>query len=181
MSGPWLLSYVALWLLVLLLVIGTIGVLRQIGLLYEHASQPDRPRTKLRSGERVPEIRLEMPTGQRVRLAELIESPTPVLIVSPTCGGCSSLLGQIARGERGSEVARRVIVVSMSGAREAGELATKAGLSPETTVLIDTGGEIRRVWGVHATPTVVLIDEDLRVMEQHIGFLNGAVLDGALY
>lgn len=41
MAGPWLISYLALWVLVLLLVVIVLGVVRQLGLVYARIGTDD--------------------------------------------------------------------------------------------------------------------------------------------
>lgn len=175
MNSVWLVSYVVLWLLVLFLLTALVGVLRQIGLLHEQGGRPPTPRTKLTRGERVPELELQTLGGRRVRLSELIERPTSLLVVSPGCSGCGNLLRQIADGELGRDLVGRIVVLSMAGDVETQDLLQKAGVPSGVGVLIDPNGEIRQAWGISATPTTVHVDERLVVIEQNLGFFNVGV------
>ena len=60
MTEIWLVSYIMLWVLVLIMLVILAGALRHIGLLYERYSRGTTAITKLRAGEMLPDVRIEV-------------------------------------------------------------------------------------------------------------------------
>lgn len=177
MSGLWLISYVALWLVALALLLGLLATLRQIGILHQQAAQPFVPRTKLIHGERAPDLELQTLEGDRVRLSHTINGRTPILIVSPACGGCNTLLRQFANGAIGSDMAERIVVVCVASIRETAELLQRTGIPGGARVLVDSEGNVRRAWGISMTPATIHVDQALTVLEQDVGFFSPGAFD----
>lgn len=178
MSGMWLVSYVALWFLVLLAVAAVVAALRQIGLLYERVAQPSVPRTKLSHGDKLPEVKFTTLAGEPVRLSQVLVGPLSLMIVSPGCSGCGSLLRQLAAGELGEDTRKHIVILSVASSQDTEELLRQTGMPSDTQVLVDAEGGIRRIWGIHATPATVHVDENLLVLEQNLGFFNSAMVGG---
>lgn len=176
MVGIWLVSYIVLWLSVLTLFVGLVAVLRQIGLLQEQSIRPSIRRTKLRRGEKLPEVKFMTLAGQPARLSEVLAAPTPLVIVSSGCSGCGLLLKQLAGGEFGEDAVKQVIILSVASVPDTESLLRQAEMPLDASILVDAEGGVRRVWGVHTTPTTIHVDENLIVLEQNLGFFNGAVL-----
>jgi hypothetical protein len=172
MNGLWLASYLFLWLLFVLLLLGLLATLRQIGILHQQAGLPAMPKTKLVRGERVPDLALRRVDGARVRLSACVDGPALAVIVSPSCGGCIALLEQIARGGIAQEVAERIVLITVANSEDALGLLKKTGVFAKANALVDVDGAVRREWGIATTPTTVHIDEQFRTREQNVGFFS---------
>lgn len=89
MSGLFLLSYIALWVLFLAVALVLVSVLRNLGLIAEaiRAEQPlNVTSSKLRVGEVLPEIVLQTRNGEDASVHDLAGVRTALIIVSPYCG-----------------------------------------------------------------------------------------------
>jgi peroxiredoxin len=176
MTGLWLLSYVALWIVMLLVVAMLVGVLRHIGMLYEQAGRRSPPATKLRAGDVVPDVTLSTLDGVKVRLSRFAGTSAHLVLVSPQCSGCADLLKQLAESDATAEVEGKRVIVSMGDPMGTEELLRRAGAPADGVVLIDREGRIKDAWGVRATPVTIVVDEQLKVLRQVIGAVDARQL-----
>jgi len=117
MSGPWLVSYVVLWGLVLFQGAVIFVLLRQLGLMYMGTAQ-GVSRDGLAAGERAPEFTLADPAGRPVSLAGFAGRPLLLIFGSTACAPCRGLipdLNAVAR-ERAAEL--QVLYLSRGEAEE---------------------------------------------------------------
>src|SRR5690349_8239311 len=102
MTGLWLISYIALWILFLVLAVVLLSVLRNLGALYETLAafqNPPQEPIKLVPGDIVPDLALPALSGDRVPISAFRGQTTAFLIVSPGCSPCHSLLKDIAEND----------------------------------------------------------------------------------
>lgn len=93
LEGIWLVSYVALWILVLLEAIVILALARQIGLLHNRLG-PTGARmgnAGLELGDDAPPFRVQGFNGRPVTLAAERDRPTLLIFISPTCSVCADL------------------------------------------------------------------------------------------
>jgi hypothetical protein len=176
MTGIWLISYVALWVLFLGVAVVLISVLRNLGIIYESIQQLPQLRTsptKLETGQALPNIMLQTLSGEALSLAALQGSKTAVSIVSTQCGPCRDLLSTIALGTDQADpldpTVRRRVVVSLSDMLTTAQLIDQVGLSTNVPVFVDPETNVTKEWGITTTPTTVIVDEQLKVVRQVFG------------
>jgi peroxiredoxin len=169
-TGVWLISYFALWLLLVVLAVLVIGILRQIGVLHAEVRRFRRPPvTTLQAGQTAPDVVLSTLDGQPVRVSDFAGRAADFVVISPQCSGCETLLKQLAETDvtDAAGAAGRVIV-SIGDKDTTATMVGKAGLIAPM-VLVDPEGRLREQWGVQATPITVQVDEHLRVLRQMLG------------
>lgn len=91
MSGPWLISYVVLWGIVLFQGVVIFVLLRQLGLMYLGTAQ-GVARDGLAIGEHAPEFTVSGLDGVHVSLEGLLGSPLLLVFGSATCAPCRGLI-----------------------------------------------------------------------------------------
>src|SRR5581483_3754122 len=100
LSGIWLWSMAALWLLVLVEAFLTFAVLRQLGIVYNSLPRRPPPLSAVDPGTPVGDFDLPELGGNRVRLQHVLnELQTPWLVltfVSPECSACRALLESLS-------------------------------------------------------------------------------------
>ena len=178
MTGILLVSYIALWVLFLVVGIVLVSVLRNLGIIYSSLAAlapQQRPLSMLKLGQAVPEAAWETLTGERRTVSDFRGVKQAVTLVSPTCSPCVDHLRSIA--DRGSEPdptdssARHLVSVCLGSLTETLGLLEKATLEADSlpgnvTILMDPQRNTAKKWGMPATPTTVIIDEDLKLVRQ---------------
>ncbi len=91
MSGIWLVSYLALWAVVLFQGVVIFLLLRQLGVMYLGTAQ-GVARDGLSVGERAPDFTLPDLEGRTVSLADFRGHPLLLVFGSPTCVPCQRLI-----------------------------------------------------------------------------------------
>jgi peroxiredoxin len=177
MTGLWLVSYIALWILFLILAVVLLSVLRNLGTLYESlavAHPLEEQPIKLVAGEALPDLTMRTLSGERVPVSRFQGTKTAFFVVSPGCSSCTSLLKDIA--ENGADpyphdgIVRQRVIVSNADTAETAALIDQTGLPDSVPLLIDPDGGTRREWGVAGTPTTVIVDEQLRFVRHEVGY-----------
>lgn len=178
MSDLWLASYIALWFLVLLLALCLIAVLHNLGAIYSHIRQGqslNSAPSNLETGKVVPDVRWQTIDGQAQSAWQLKGVKRAFIVVSPTCNGCHHYLQDLGRGDQNpdplDETVREVVLVSLTGREETLQMLRAAGMQPDakTSIVVDSGQEVMRQWGMGALPATVIVDEQLRVVRQVFG------------
>jgi hypothetical protein len=180
MTGFWLVSYVVLWVLVLVLTVALISTLRNLGVVYGLLAKQPRAghgssrRTALDTGQELPEVRWYTSSGEARSPATFRGGKTAFAIVSPACESCGTYL-EILAADGADPIdpeVRDLVVVSLGTPEETDTLlsgvAARTGRVPPL-VLFDRDAEVISTWGVSATPATVVVDEELRVVRQVFG------------
>ena len=161
MSGVWLASYIALWLVVLLLA----GALRQLGLLQLRLG--DDPGalitdTGLERGADAPDFTaLSAETGELVSLSDLPAVPRLIVFTSPGCLSCRELIPGLnevraTRNDFDFLVVCRGDLESCQGFGRMNRL--------EAPMVVDTNGQIEKDYAVSLTPFAYVIDHEGKVV-----------------
>ncbi len=166
MTGIWLVSYVALWILFLIVTIVLVSVLHHIGILYNKVEGKQSPPTKLTIGGTLPEVTFSTLNGTKVPVSEFIGNGTAFLIISPGCSGCLKALQSLANGDKQYE--KSPIIVGLNDAAAISEMIRQVELPPIYQVLLDTENVLQEEWGVALTPILIETDEQLRLSRQTI-------------
>ncbi len=170
MSASWIAVIVTQWIVIAILCLVCAGILRYLAIFRERMETAAPATTALSAGDRVPELAL-----QRIGTGEPFEIPRGreivLAFVSPTCGGCRALLGQVdgilQAGRRSGRVALALVV---AGKDPADLLSAWQRICDSAHanvhVVRDSGNSARGALGIWAVPAAMLIDEHGRVADQ---------------
>jgi len=177
MSGIWLVSYIALWILFLVVAIALLSVMHNLGAVYESLgsqSTKQTPPSKLIVSEPLPEPNLTMIGGSPTPLTTFRRARTAFLVVSPTCTPCRALLKDLTEAKADPDpldpAVRDWVVVSVGDSHMTEGMVRQIGLPADVPILVDNNGVIARLWGTTTTPTTIIVDENLVVIRQIFGF-----------
>ena len=174
MEGIWLVSYVALWLLLALGVV-VASLLRNLGLLATAVQQlksGTQDTLLLEAGTLAPELPLTTLDGQPTTLAAQRGALAVLVFVSPGCGPCHDLL--LAR-QHGAPLladlppATQPVLVSLGDSAATQSLLNDVPFADGITLLAEPT-LARERWGVRSTPTTVLLDAEGRYLRHQLGF-----------
>lgn len=178
MTGLWIVTYVALWLLFLTEAVVLVSVLRNLGVVYTSlaalAPHAKRAPTALKTGDLLPDITFETLEGQPVSLKEFNDHKQAVALISPTCVPCAHYLEEVVRhgGEPDPlDPSVRLGLIVSFGDRDGTKkfVENVGGLPRGVLVVLDSKREVSRHWGISTTPTTVIVDDELRVVRQVFG------------
>lgn len=176
MTGIWLISYIALWILFLVVAMVLLIVLRNLEVIYESLAVMPRlspPSSFLKAGQNVPIVNLKTLGGGMISLSEFRGAGTAFLVVSPNCPACYDLLtGIVSKGDNLSQfhpTVQRWVVLSLGDISGTTTLIRQTDLAEDIPVLIDAEAKLKSSWGISATPITVIVDEQFRVLKQIVG------------
>ena len=188
MSAWWLVSYVALWLVVLSLGFLLLGALRALGLLrwrleQLEATTPSRTgRSGLKPGQKAPDFTLPSVAGDEVSLHDFAGRKVFLVFTQSGCKPCHRVIPELNRLQRGGEVL--VLVVNNGEPEATRQWAAEARAS--FPVLVQQQHSVSRRYEMYATPFAFLIDERGVIASkgiinngQHIGFVLSGAGDAA--
>lgn len=182
MSGLWLASYVALWVLLLVGAIALVSMLRNVGELADAVKRLHVPRdtVTLQPGNTAPVLALTTADGSTVATAAFTGTPTTYAVISPGCGPCRSFVDALGADrplDMFPATERRVIISTAPLDADNGNIPYTLPL--DVTVLLDTDNQAAAQWGARSTPTFITLDADGRYLKHTIGFTLPAVPAGA--
>ena len=184
MSPWWLISFIALWLVVLSLGFLLLGALRALGLLrwrleQLEATTPSRiGRGGLKPGQAAPDFTLPSAAGGEASLHDFAGRRVFLVFTQSGCKPCHRVIPELNRLQRGGEVL--VLVVNNGEPEATRQWAAEARAS--FPVLVQQQHSVSRRYEMYATPFAFLIDERGVIASKgiinngaHIGFvLSGA-------
>lgn len=161
MGGLWAASYVALWIVVVLLVVFTMGLLRQLGQIQLRLG-PDPGALLvdegLERGSLAPEIEGTDAQAQHpVTLSAFRGRRVVVVFLSPGCVACRQLvphLRTVARGYRG-----KLQFLAVCSGAETGCEEFLHGIKLQIPLIFDRDNAIAASYAVQSTPFAFLINE----------------------
>lgn len=179
MTGIWLVSYIVLWVLVLILAVAVVLMLRSLSVVIErvhHQHQDDDATpTKLRIGELVPDVPLYTSDGTMSSLHSWSGVHTAVIVVSPGCGPCQEVVTTIKQAQSAQDPlalqVSRTMLICTGTVEEAHQDLAVGQLATTLPVLIDVDREVGMQWGLRATPTTVIVDNQWHLVRVATGFL----------
>jgi methylamine dehydrogenase accessory protein MauD len=188
-----LVSYGALWLLVLLLAFLLLGALRALGLLrwrleQLEATTPSRlGRGGLKPGKKAPDFTLPRVTGGEASLHDFAGRRLLLVFTQSGCKPCHGIVPELNKLQRGGEV--QVLAVHNGELEATRKWAGEAGVC--FPVLVQQQFSVSKRYEMYATPFALLIDERGVIAArgiinngQHIGFLlsgaGGAARNGQI-
>lgn len=177
MSGLLLVSHIMLWVLFLAVAVVLVSVLRNLGIIAEaiRVGQPLQVMsTKLRVGDVVPNITLQTCNGQPTFVHELAGRSTALIVVSPHCGSCHTLLEHIAAKRDGTDPldlgVEQTAIISVGNFDEAINFVKRIGKHTSLPLFVDIEEETEVGWDVLTTPTILVMNNELQLERQHVGF-----------
>jgi methylamine dehydrogenase accessory protein MauD len=184
MTPWWLLSYVALWLVVLFLGFLLLGALRALGLVrwrleQLEATTPSRTgRGGLKPGKKAPDFTLPCVVGGEVSLHDFAGRRVFLVFTMSGCKPCHRIIPELNRLQRRGEV--QVLVVNNGDLEATRQWAGEARAS--FPVLAQQQFIVSKRYEMYATPFAFLIDEKGVIAAKGIinnGQYIGFVLSGA--
>ena len=170
MSAPFVLSYVLLWVVVILqslLLLGTVRAihsLRQVDHGHDHdplaAAELETPDAERLVGQEIPSFTAVDISGGRFAAEQLLGRSTVVLFVSPNCSSCMLTLEELAAV--GKKTNGNVLVVCGEREENCRHLAQDYQLT--VPVIVDEDDSIRQLFDVSGAPTAVLLNPNNRVV-----------------
>jgi len=144
MSSTWIAVVVTQWIVIVLLVLVTIGILRYLAFFRERMELAAPPSTARHIGDAIPELQfLDLSTRSPFKIPSGRSSL--LLFVSVTCGGCSELLTQVegivTAGRRNPGTDLAVVVIEDEPDKFATAWPIVGNASPaDVRVLTDSDG-----------------------------------------
>lgn len=156
-------SYVILWGLVLLQSLLIVLLLKQLTELRRRAAGDQlHSGSRLPVGSAVPEIAILDPlTGGRMQQPLFGRADGAVLFLSADCVTCADLAAEARTAP--DAMLRRLVVVCKGTEAACRHLAALAG--PTLRLVVNADAALSRDYGVTAYPTVVIVDQEWRVVE----------------
>jgi methylamine dehydrogenase accessory protein MauD len=181
MINAWFwISYVVLWLLLLIAVFLLMGTLRSLSLLefrlkQVEATRPSRiNRYGLRRGAKAPDFTLPSVAGGTVSLQEFLGRRVLLVFVQPSCGPCNAVAPTLNRLVTEGEY--QVVAISTGDFKAVQEWANKVGA--KFPVLVQEKLSVSLRYQVLATPFAFLINEEMHIQsrgaienDRHIRFV----------
>lgn len=148
MPDLFVISYVALWVLVVLQTLILLGLTRAFAEM--RGGGAEQPSLK---GRPVPKFSGTDLFGNEVSTTSIAGRPAVFLFVSPTCASCRVTLAEF-RGVS-SDASRDLFVVCAGGVDDCRQLAADYQLT--RPVVVDHSGELKLQFGISGTPMAVRI------------------------
>lgn len=104
MTGLWLISYITLWLLVIMLTVIVLGLVHQLGVIHVRLGpEEDLITTQegLELGTTAPDFRgMDVLHGREISLADLRGRASVFVFISPGCRPCQELMPHLVSFQR---------------------------------------------------------------------------------
>jgi methylamine dehydrogenase accessory protein MauD len=181
MSPGWLVSYIALWLVVLLLGFLLLGALRALGLLrwrleQLEATTPSRTgRGGLKPGKKAPDFTLPCVAGGEVSLHDFVGRRVFLVFTMSGCKPCHRIVPELNKLQRSGKM--QVLVVNNGELEATRQWAGAAQVC--FPVLAQQQFNVSRRYEMYATPSAFLIDERGVIVSKGI-INNGQHIDFVL-
>lgn len=174
MTTPWVIGFAVLWAAVLANVVLMLGLLRRVLPVLEAVEGMSVPAKLnipgLPLGSAVPEFSAVATDGRMFESQSLAGAPWVALFIAAHCEPCRALVSEVSERVQQLEFPAQIVVV-VDDARMAQQLPSAF------TVLVETKGEISRLFENLATPHAFAIDRDGHVVGDAVA--NGvAALEG---
>lgn len=157
MSGIWLVSYIALWAVVLLQGVIIFVLLRQLGLMYLGTAQ-GVSRDGLAVGERAPDFAVQALEGTTLSLADFSGRSLLLVFGSANCAPCRTLIPDLNVFARELAHELRVLFLSRGEDGEARRFARE--VDAQVPVATHPDEALSDAYKARVTPFAFLIDGD---------------------
>lgn len=124
--------------------------------------------TKVKIGEPMPEFAMTDVFGKKISSADYRGKKTLVAFWSTTCPHCKNMAGELQNWDRRKGADAPALLVFSDG-----EIEAHREIGLRSPILIDEGYKTAEKFGMHGTPSAVLINENGRIVsETAIGAAN---------
>lgn len=175
MTGPFYISYAALWIVVTFQTLVLLGLLRSHARASESSHMHEPQFDDSLRGTRIPAFTARDVSGAVVDESLIIGRRTALLFVSPTCSTCSATLEELQALEQKSNGG--VLVVCQAASADCLALSTRYGI--DASVIVDADREISQLLGVNGAPTAVIVSES-GIIESYGHPMRGPDLENLL-
>jgi hypothetical protein len=164
MTDPWIVAFIALWMLVIVIGLLVLGTLRRIVPTLERLESYAPPISAdaiprgLPAGASIPELEAERAGGGQFAISDLRGSLSFVLFLSDECRPCARFVRDLTK-DRVPELGARLVVVV-----ESASLAEQVARAQGVTVLIQRERELADVFDSNVTPHAFALDADAVVL-----------------
>lgn len=155
LSLAFYISYVALWILVILHSLVLLGLLRMVYQLQQSSKDIGTRIVGLNVGQMVPDLKTVDISGVPVSTVDDKNRVLALLFISPDCESCVETLNEIEG--LSSEAQRNMIMVCRAGPKECIRITERHKLLMR--VIADENSVIARRFGITSFPTAVLVNE----------------------
>lgn len=157
MSNPFYISYVALWMLVILQSLILLGLVRMVSQLQQSSSATDRG--GMSAGEEAPQFDAVSLSGMPIHSRDFVGRLTALLFVSTTCPACTGILQDMEPVSYKTN--GNVIVICKAGHEDCQYLAEFYKLN--VPVVADVDDRLCQLYKISSVPTAVLINANNRI------------------
>lgn len=156
----WVASTVLLWVVVLLNLLLTVGLIRRVNATAAAPGPPLPP--GLPAGTELPHVTVRPLDGDDVALTSVAAGPSVLLFLSPSCEGCRDQLPAVREVVGAAPGVRAVALVATA---DPGEAAAYRDELPGATVVMAAGGgaDALGVLQVHSFPMYYTVDAGSRI------------------
>lgn len=157
MSGVFIATYVALWIVVLLQAVLLIGLTKAL-----HEMRSEQTEGATFQGRPVPKFSARDLVGNTVSSATISGAPAALLFVSPNCDSCMVTLDELK--PLATDRSRGLFVICDGTTADCSQLALDYRIT--APVIADENAELKRLFGVAGTPVAVRVNAR-GVIESH--------------
>ncbi len=179
MSSLFLISYIALWVLFLIVAFVLLSVLRNLGIIYESLSSNasvaglENTPTNLKAGGLLPDIIVETLRGEESSLSHFKGEKMAFSIVSTGCGACTRFLEKIKDNNASPDpldpsVEKRVIICT-GNIDQSTQMLKDSRIKEFFPAFLDTDNSIFDKWGITTFPATIITNQEMRVVRQSFG------------
>lgn len=162
-----LISYIVLWVFVIILGILMVATLRHLGVMFEALDpvlQFSRSGFRLRPDDPLPQAELTDSSGSVVEIDQPGDSSLMLLLVDRGCTACTDALAALSNGDAAHWHKKWTsVVVVRSRPQDVSETIGSYNLHEDITIAFDASGKASKAWGVTTTPFAIVIDGARRV------------------
>ena len=159
---PLMISYIFLWIFVIILGILMVATLRHLGVMFEAVDpvlQFSRSGFRLRPDEPLPQVELADSSGSVVDIEPPKDSGLMLLLVDQGCTACTEALAALSNGDTAYWRERwTTVVIVRSKPQDVSETIGSLDLHEEVAIVFDASGKASKTWGVATTPFAIVVD-----------------------
>ena len=178
MTGIWLISYIALWILFLILAVVLLLTVRSLSVVVEKLQAlqpgPEPLATTVKTGETLPDVELRGRDDALRSLHSFRGTDTAVVVVSPGCGPCRDVLAEVGQHPASSDPLHlhvsQTLLICLGEPIEAEQELVQARVPASVPVFFDPHNQVKSLWGIQGTPTMIIVNPDLQVVHASAGF-----------
>lgn len=154
MSGPWIAALVALWMLMIVIAIGLLGLIRVV--TSRNTGHPEHgpgSLSELGAGDRPAGFEADRLDGAPITRRTLSAGRWVLLIAQRGCPPCRLIIDEIAAAASGSLSPQLLVVVDDAHS------VSRAHRLSGATIAVDKNGSLRRAFGANGAPLAFLVDQ----------------------